>query len=56
VSKYRKFITALIAAALTCAAIFLTPEQYPAARDLITVIVSLLGALGVYVVKNEEPR
>jgi hypothetical protein len=54
--RYRKFITALITAALTCAAIFLTPEQYPAARDLIAALVSFLGALGVYVVKNEEPR
>ncbi len=54
--RYRKFITALITAVGVCAAIFLTPEQYPAARDAITALVAFLGAIGVYAVENEEPR
>lgn len=54
--RYRKFITAGITFLGVAAALFLTPEQYPAARDAITALVAFLGAIGVYVVKNEEPR
>jgi len=51
-SKYAKFVTAFVAAAGVIAANLLTPTDADTVNNVLTAVVALLGALGVYAVPN----
>jgi uncharacterized membrane protein len=56
VSRYAKFITAALAAVGVLAANLLTPETADDVETVLTAVVSILGALGVYAVPNSRAR
>lgn len=51
-TRYSKFITAIVAAIGVIAANLLTPSDAETVSNILTAAISLLGALGVYAVPN----
>ncbi len=51
-SRYAKFFTAFFAAAGVLAVNLLTPTDAETANNIITAVIGLLGAIGVYAVPN----